>query len=175
MSHLIEKNYLNICVELIRHSKHAYVKDSQATNHRYGRWRTPYGTVVARFWRSQPYLENCSIDVRSEIQTLIGAQIAINSKGSSETYRIILELDLCLNPSARITYQATRPNDSEIFSIVRFGNLEDLLKVLEEKTASLTDRDEEGRSLLNVRYASLSNLRYLIMDSMPNPMIESIF
>lgn len=165
----------NICVELIRHSKHAYVKDSQPTDHRYGRWRTPYGTVAARFWRSQPYLENDSLDVRSEIQTIIGAQIAINSKGKSDTYRIILDLDSCLNPSARITYQATRPNDSEIFSIVQYGKLEDLLKVLEERTASLTDRDEEGRSLLNVRYASLSNSRYLIMDSIPNAMIESIF
>jgi len=158
MSHVIENDYLNICVELVCHFKHAYVKDSQPTNHRYGSWRTPYGTVEARFWRSQPYLENDSTDMRSDIETLIGAQIAINSKGSSHTYRIILDLDSCLNPSARITYQATRPNDSEIFSIVKYGKLEDLLKVLEEKTASLTDRDEEGRSLLNVRYASLRNL-----------------
>lgn len=167
-----------MCVEWIRYSKHAYVKDSQLADYRYGRWRTPYGTVTALFWRSQTYLENDRLDVRSETQTIIGAQIAINSRGSSGTYRTILDLDLCLNPSTSITYQATRPNDSEIFSIVRYGKLEELLKVLEEKTektAGLTDRDEEGRSLLNVRYALSSNLRYLIMDSMPNSMVESIF
>jgi hypothetical protein len=164
-----------MCVEWIRYSKHAYVKDSKLVDKRYGRWRTPYGTVAALFWRGQTYLENVPLDERSETQTIIGAQIAINSKGSSDTYRIILDLDLCLNPSARISYQATRPNDSEIFSIVRYGKLEELLKVLEEKTASLTDRDEEGRSLLNVRYALSSILRYLIMNSMPNAMIESIF
>lgn len=164
MSPVIDRNYLRIYVELVRHSKHGHVKNSQLSKLHSGRWRTPYGTVVAHFWLSQPYSENDSIDVHSEMQTLIGAQIAISTKGRSDTYRIIIDLDMCLNPSARINYQATRPNDSEIFSIVQNGKLEDLFKALEEKTASLTDRDEEGRSLLNVRYAPLSSLRCLIME-----------
>jgi len=90
MSHVIEKDYFNICVELIRYSKHAYVKDSQPTDHRYRRWRTLCGTVAARFWRSQPYLENDSIDVRSEIQTLISAQIAINLKEAPKLIELFL-------------------------------------------------------------------------------------
>ncbi len=72
--------------------------------------------------------------------------------GALGSFRIALHLNPRLSPSAMITYQATRPNKSEVFTIVRFGKVEDLIKALEAKTASLTDRDEEGRSLLNVSY-----------------------
>jgi hypothetical protein len=42
------------------------------------------------------------------------------------------------------------PNNSEVFKIVGSGEVKELIELLEKGTASLTDRDEEGRSLLNV-------------------------
>ena len=50
------------------------------------------------------------------------------------------------------------PSDSEVFRIVKFGELEDLLRALAAKTACLTDRDEGGRSLLNVGQVELGCL-----------------
>ncbi len=42
------------------------------------------------------------------------------------------------------------PNESKVLAIARSGEVKELLELLERRTASLTDRDEEGRSLLNV-------------------------
>jgi hypothetical protein len=50
-----------------------------------------------------------------------------------------------------LTYQAMVPNDSEVFKIVNAGDVKALKKALAMKIASLTDRDEDGRSLLSVR------------------------
>jgi hypothetical protein len=46
------------------------------------------------------------------------------------------------------------PNDSEVFKIIDAGDVEALKKALAMKTASLTDRDENGRSLLSVSIKS---------------------
>jgi hypothetical protein len=54
----------------------------------------------------------------------------------------------------KLTYQAMVPNDSEVFKIIDAGDVEALKKALAMKTASLTDRDENGRSLLSVRIKS---------------------
>ena len=114
--------------------------------------------MVADFWGNRPLLRPDSEEENTRIQSSIGAQIAIHSTGSVvPPYRIVLDLDSTLNPSAKITYQAIRPNNSEIFSIMQYGTLEDLMKALESKTASLTDRDEEGCSLLNVSQVASSH------------------
>jgi hypothetical protein len=63
---------------------------------------------------------------------------------------MIFDFTLHLDPSATITYQAMIPNDSEVFKIAGWGEVKELIELLVKGTASLTDRDEEGRSLLNV-------------------------
>lgn len=57
-----------------------------------------------------------------------------------------------LDPAATITYQAMIPCYSEIFVIVSCGTVTELIELLETSTASLTDHDEEGRSLLSVSF-----------------------
>lgn len=47
------------------------------------------------------------------------------------------------------------PNQSIIFRVVSAGDIDGLIKMLKEGSGRLTDRDEEGRSLLNVSYHSL--------------------
>jgi hypothetical protein len=51
-----------------------------------------------------------------------------------------------------MTYQRTVPIDSQVFEIVSCGKVRELVEALEQGTARLTDRDEEGRSLLNVSF-----------------------
>ena len=81
----------------------------------------------------------------------VAARLAIvpNSIGTSP-FRVVLDFTPHLDPSATITYQAMIPNDSEVFEIAGSGEVKELIGLLEKGIASLTDRDEEGRSLLNV-------------------------
>lgn len=64
--------------------------------------------------------------------------------------RAVCGFDPTFHLTPHLTYQAMRPNDSELFTIIATGAVEDLTNALELGAASLTDRDEEGRSLLNV-------------------------
>ncbi|KAF4637156.1 hypothetical protein G7Y89_g909 [Cudoniella acicularis] len=98
----------------------------------------------AIFEQLQPSSEHNSVQEELSIQRPITAQIVIHPNSSCvPPYRIVLDLDPHLNPSARITYQAIIPNSSEVFHIIEYGELEDLLRAFDNKTASLTDRDEE--------------------------------
>ncbi len=119
---------------------------------RCGTWRTPYGRVLAFFWKTQNSSKRRSNGEELIAQNSIAAKIAIypGDMGSGP-FEIVLNLDPRLNPSAIITYHAMIPNNSEVFKIIKLGELEELLRALEAKTVSLTDRDEDGRSLLNVR------------------------
>ena len=56
------------------------------------------------------------------------------------------------DPFARITYQARISNQSSISQVVRAGDVDGLIQMLEDGSGHRTDRDEEGRSLLNVSY-----------------------
>ena len=64
--------------------------------------------------------------------------------------RAVFGFDPTLHLTPHLTYQAMIPNDSKLFTIIATGTVEDLTNALELGAASLTDRDEEGRSLLNV-------------------------
>ncbi|CAG8975236.1 hypothetical protein HYALB_00011936 [Hymenoscyphus albidus] len=68
--------------------------------------------------------------------------------------RVVVDFTPGLDPWAKIIYQATIPRGSRVFQIIESGNLHRLMEVIQEGTASLTDRDEDGCSLLNV-YADI--------------------
>jgi len=68
-----------------------------------------------------------------------------------------------LNPT--LSFHALLPCDSEIFCAIELGDMTSMLGLLNDKEASLTDCDTEGRSLLSVsrhcvpiRYCTLRNL-----------------
>ncbi len=137
--------------QLRRYQHCQSIKKGTAPIHRYGTWQNRHGKVLAEFTSVQA--SEHGIVGKGCLQSFVTAKIAIQSNvGALGAFRIALDLNPRLSPSATITYQAILPNDSEIFKIVRSGKPKDLLKALEAKTASLTDRDEEGRSLLNVSY-----------------------
>lgn len=54
----------------------------------------------------------------------------------------------CLNPT--LSFHALLPCDSEIFCAIELGDMTSMLELLNDKEASLTDCDTEGRSLLSV-------------------------
>ena len=68
----------------------------------------------------------------------------------ASSFRAVFDFDPTLRLTPHLTYQAMIPNDSKVFTIIATGTVEDLTNALELRAASLTDRDEEGRSLLNV-------------------------
>lgn len=47
-----------------------------------------------------------------------------------------------------VSFHAIIPNDSEVFDVVRHGDVDGLQRLLEVGNASLTDCDEDGHSLL---------------------------
>jgi hypothetical protein len=65
-----------------------------------------------------------------------------------------LDFNPLWNLPMKLTYQVMVPNDSEVFKIIDAGDVEALKNALAMKTASLTDRDENGRSLLSVSIKS---------------------
>jgi hypothetical protein len=120
---------------------------------------TPHGRVDTSFWtvsdifRISDAEENTSGTTDREFR----ARVAIvPSCSKTSRFRVVFDFTPHFDPKPKITYQAMIPNDSEIFNLIEFGNVEEFINALEQGTASLTDRDEQGRSLLSVSYQEIS-------------------
>lgn len=112
--------------------------------------------MQASFWSlsEDPHLKTreCAITAANEI---LAARLSIFPSGETSSHlRVVFDFTPRLNPYATVTYQATLPNDSEVFKIAASGEIKSLLGLIENRCASLTDQDEDGRSLLNVSYYS---------------------
>jgi hypothetical protein len=112
-------------------------------------WMIPHGRVEVSFWTSSNGSHLGIADGNSSVSTAARVTI-IPSRTIISSIRLQLDFAQHLDPSARITYQATIPNDSEVFFLVSTGQVKQLIEALDKGTAHLADRDEEGRSLLNV-------------------------
>ena len=123
-------------------------------SNRYIAWKTPYGMVDALFLvdtsgSHHGFLDEDTAETRDKV---VAARVAIAPTGIERTaFRAVFDF-IPHDPLAKITYQRTLPNNSKIFDIVRTGQVGKLIEALNMRTACLTDRDEEGRSLLNVSY-----------------------
>jgi hypothetical protein len=116
---------------------------------------TPHGRVDTSFWTVSDKFSVSGADENASATTDrdFGAKIAIVPSCSKPSqFRVVFDFTPYLDPKPKITYQAMIPNNSKIFSIIEFGQVEEFVEALEQGTASLTDRDEQGRSLLNVSY-----------------------
>ncbi|KAH8593914.1 hypothetical protein B0O99DRAFT_193320 [Bisporella sp. PMI_857] len=114
--------------------------------------QTRYARLDISFWdvSSKLYwsIDNQYNDTPNDSE--IAARLSITPNQPVESpVRIVLDFLPLHHPLARITYQAMRPNDSEVFKIAKSGCINWLIEAIQQGTASLTDRDEEGRSLLN--------------------------
>jgi hypothetical protein len=123
---------------------------SEITNS-HAAWITPYGRVQVSFWA---VLNDSNLKTRGDVtrtaNKTVAARLAIlPSSIEASPFRVVFDFTPHLDPSVTIKYQALISN-SEVFKIVGFGEVKELIELLEKGGASLTDRDEEGRSFLNV-------------------------
>lgn len=139
------------------------------SGHRGSTWINPYWRIQASILdlTNAPYDDSTKGNDKktSEKEFIANIKIVPRHMGTS-SFRVIFDINPYFDPSLKITYQAIRPNDSEIFKIVTSGQLQKLLWALENVTASLTDRDEEGRSLLHVSCLWLThvpNIKYKVV------------
>lgn len=122
-------------------------------SHRHASWMTPYGRVDASFWTisNSSHASITDGDAFETMDEAFAARVVIIPSDSKiSLFRVVFDFTPHLDPTPKISYQAMIPNDSEVFEIVISGQVEKLIGALEKGTTSLTDRDEQGRSLLNV-------------------------
>jgi hypothetical protein len=121
-------------------------------SNRYIAWKTPCGMVDALFLidsngSDSEFLDEDTAETRDKV---VAARVAIAPTGIRRTaFRAVFDF-IPHDPLAKITYQRTLPKNSEIFGIAIAGQVAKLIEALNMRTACLTDRDEEGRSLLNL-------------------------
>jgi len=129
-------------------------------SHRHISSQFPCGRLDISFW---DVIEKSRFKVVEEdgesTTTDIAATLSIipnDTKKSASS--LTFSFTLHINPLVKISYQAMKPNDSEVFKIVKFGDVETLIRAIESGSASLTDQDEKGRSLLSVSPVDIVNL-----------------
>ncbi|KAG9233267.1 hypothetical protein BJ875DRAFT_512636 [Amylocarpus encephaloides] len=122
---------------------------------------TPEGLVIASFPTimgdsRSPLSRNSPIVTREPPIEHFAAKISVVPSKSCSPPPHVVTFEFVSNhdPSAKLAYHNMIPNNSEIFQIIKNGTLWEFEQALENRTASLTDRDEEGRSLLNYAVSS---------------------
>lgn len=131
---------------------------------RHSIWATPYGRVEASFWTVSNgfHLGPAGEDIDEATDKALAARVAIvPTRTVASSFRIVFDFTPRLDPLAKITYQAMIQNDSEVFDFVRNDQVTKLVEALQKGTASLNDRDEQGRSLLNVSLHEASIFRVI--------------
>jgi hypothetical protein len=130
---------------------------------------TPHGRVEASFWTiSNRPSGRFSPDVAiAPSGRELAARVVLNPIDPEKcSTRVVFDFTPHLYLSANISYQAMILNDSEVFEIVASGQVRTLIETLEKGAASLTDRDQQGRSLLSVSCHPSSSFQRLIVHSM---------
>jgi hypothetical protein len=111
--------------------------------------RTRHGFVEFTYWIDPKGSHLGFTNERTDASRLNLARLSIVPRKTAR-FRIVIDMTPCLNLPARITYQPTIRNDSEVFDIAKSGQVEALERAIGKGTASLEDRDEQGRPLLYV-------------------------
>jgi hypothetical protein len=115
-------------------------------------WYTQYGRLDLLFWTTGPEPANENETGKTNrLASTSCARIDLFTKSITKSSMVInLDFNQANSIPFELTYQAMVPNDSEIWNIIEDGDVEALKKALVMQTASLTDRDENGRSYLSV-------------------------
>ena len=121
---------------------------------RHAVWWTDYGRVSISYatgsnvsHREYAHQENLQLTDEA-----LDTRITFHPKRTLNPFAVVFDFGPNHDPFARIKYQAMIPNDSLIFQVVSAGDVDGLIRILQDGTGRLSDRDEEGRSLLNVSY-----------------------
>ena len=74
-------------------------------------------------------------------------------------------LEGCSFRNPVLSVSAMIPDDSEVFRVIKNGDLDRLVRMLALRQASLADRDTRGRCLLNVSYSTAFSRKRLQTDN----------
>ena len=119
-------------------------------------WMTSHGIMHATFLTRSTNrgMHDADIDSASSMEGPFSGRIALVPERTGTPLSCIIfnfaSITGSTNLSMNLTYYPMIPNSSRIFEIVNAGDLQGLIEALENGDASLNDRDEQGRSLLNV-------------------------
>ncbi|KAE9380968.1 hypothetical protein N431DRAFT_137126 [Stipitochalara longipes BDJ] len=125
-------------------------------NFKFAAWQTQHGRMELSFWSARTDVDENKAEKTKYFTSTDLARITLFTRSRMKrTVCVNLDFNPRWDLPMKLTYQAMVPNDSEVFKIVEAGDVEALERVLDMKTASLTDRDEDGRSLLSMRSQTL--------------------
>lgn len=124
-------------------------------------WISPYGRIHAFFrtFSTQRSARSTSEDMYE--QEFDGRVILIpNNVGIFSSYIVwdFVSSSIPANLSSTLTHFPMILNTSEVYKVICEGDLHELITMFENGKASLNDRDEQGRSLLNVSFGTNSSI-----------------
>ena len=117
------------------------------------------GTVTFRARRKYRRLGNishdCAQDTMTDIPELLEASFTFLPNNTqnpwvSVDFKQSMSYEGSFLRRPALSVSAILPKDSEVFRLIRNGDLNGLIKLLSLRKAFLTDRDLDGRCLLNV-------------------------
>jgi hypothetical protein len=112
--------------------------------------------VETSFWTHQNDFHPIVANENIRSTRVDSARVAIVPQETTP-FRIVFDFAPKLDLPTRITYQPIVRNGSEIFRIVGCGQVFGLQQAIENGTASLGDRDEQGRPLLYVCWSETAS------------------
>lgn len=122
-------------------------QDTFSFTNRHAFWTTSSWRVQTSFWTRS---DDSRLRNR-EATAIVAARIIIGLTSTKPSpCQIVFDFTPHLNPSTTMTFQATVPGYSRVSSLAKYGKIRDLVQLFEHNAATLTDRDQQGRSLLQV-------------------------
>ena len=144
--------------QLLRLPNYSYGVAVKRRISRHSSWNTPYGRIHATVYVYMVDSDEqaTDADLANMIEQTSSTRVAVvpTITGVPSSYMVFefISTGASIDLPVNLTYSPMIPNDSDIFTIIRDGEVHQLIKAFEEGHASLNDRDEQGRSLLNVSY-----------------------
>jgi hypothetical protein len=119
---------------------------------KFAAWQTQNGRIELSFWSPDTDSDGeIGIGKTTHSASTAFARIALFTRSvTKSTVCVNFDFNPLVNLPIKLTYQAMVPNNQGVFKTIETGDVEALKKALAMKTASLTDRVENGRSLLSV-------------------------
>lgn len=119
-------------------------------NHRLSMWTTPYGYIQFSYWGGERSTQDAITNAPLSDDTDFAARVELVPYSRNAKCSITLDVTPQLDPKIRLSCQKMISDSFAVFAVVQSGRIWRLNEMLSKGTASLSDRDHVGRSLLNV-------------------------
>jgi len=113
-------------------------------------WTTPYGYIQFSYWGGERSTQDAITNAPLSDDTDFAARVELVPYSRNAKCSITLDVTPQLDPKIRLSCQKMISDSFAVFAVVQSGRIWRLNEMLSKGTASLSDRDHVGRSLLNV-------------------------